>query len=70
MSDLHLHQDLYREAGGRRHREAEAWVRSRSLQRDARTARSRRVAGNPQRTRLVAVLSPMVVLVVLAAGVA
>lgn len=65
MSDLHLHHDLYREAAGRRHREAEEWVRSRSLGRDARSARSRIVATDDRRIRLAAVLSPMVVLALL-----
>lgn len=69
MSDLHLHHDLYREASGRRHREAEEWARSRSLQRDARSARSRIVPEDSGRVRLVTVLSPMVALAILIAGV-
>lgn len=68
MSDLHLHHDLYREASGRRHREAEEWARSRSLRADARSARARTVAHDGRRVRLVAVLSPMVALALLIVG--
>jgi hypothetical protein len=65
MSDLHLHHDLYREASGRRQREAEEWARARSLRRDARSARTRIVATDDRRIRLTAALSPMVVLTLL-----
>lgn len=67
MTDLHLHHDLYREASDRQDREAREWARSRSLQRGARSARShRRDGGSSRRARLVAVLSSMVAVVMLA----
>ena len=65
MSDMHLHHDLGREASGRRHREAEALVRSRALQREARVRRSRNLPQPSRRMRLVAVASPMVALAAL-----
>ena len=65
MSDMHLHHDLGREASGRRHREADALVRSRALQRQARARRARIVPQPSRRMRLVAVASPMVVLAAL-----
>jgi hypothetical protein len=70
MSDMSLHHDLYGEATGRRHREAEEWTRSRALQRDARSARARSVRPSSRRMRALAVATPMVaVLTLLAMGV-
>lgn len=60
MSDFSLNHDLYAEAVDRRHREAEALVRSRSNQREARIARALRLRASSRRARLVAVVAPTV----------
>ena len=66
MSDMQFHHDISGEAHHRRNREADEWVRSRSLQRDARSARERLSAPSGRRMRLLAVASPMVALLALA----
>jgi len=66
MSDMQFHHDINGEALHRRHREADEWVRSRSLQRDARSARDRLAAPSSRRLRVMAVASPMVALLALA----
>jgi hypothetical protein len=68
MGDMHLHHDLYREATGRRDRDAEQWARSKSLERDARSARARLVGRAGPRTRFTLVLSPLVVLAAIVLG--
>jgi hypothetical protein len=64
MNQIPFH-DIYSEATDRRHRDAEDWTRSRSLQREAHSARTRLVRPSNRRMRFVAVASPMVALLVL-----
>jgi hypothetical protein len=61
MNQMQLH-DMYNEATDRRHRDAEEWARSRSLRRDASSAKSRSRKAPSRRMRLVAVASPMALL--------
>ena len=64
MSDMSLNHDLYGEASGRRHSEAEALVRSRSHQRAAKSARSRLFPASTRRVRVMAVAAPTIALMV------
>ena len=66
MSDMQFHHDISGEAHHRRNRAADEWVRSRSLQRDARSARERLTAPTGRRMRVMAVASPMVALLAMA----
>lgn len=65
MSDMSFNHDLYSEAHGRRHREAADRRLAKELQSHARANRSRLSVTRDNRTRLVAVLSPMVALAAL-----
>jgi hypothetical protein len=64
MNQMPFH-DIYTEATDRRHRDAEDRTRSRSLQRDAHSARGRIVRPSSRRMRFMAVASPMVALMAL-----
>lgn len=66
MSQMQFH-DMYREATDRRHRDAEDWARSRSLRRDAHSARAHFSQRPNGRMRVMAVASPMVALLALLA---
>ena len=64
MSDYSLSHDLYGEATSRRHREADALVRSRSHHRAALSARCRLRGANTRRVRVMVVAAPTVALIV------